>query len=313
MRSETRLTGDLAATPPPDRLLAAIAADQHGLLTVADLAVAGLDHRAVGKRVARGVLHRRHRGVYSLVPGPLAREAQWMAAVLAAGPGAVLGRLSVAELHGFTRTRAPLIAVLAPGRRIVAGATVHRYRSLDARDTTCERHIPSTTVHRMFVDLTDVLEPLELTAIIHEAAFRGRFVEAAVRDAMARARGRHRLAVLERAIELYRAGSAGLKSRGERAFLRIVRALPVPRVNAKLLGDEVDFHWPVQRLVVEVDGAGHERPPARADDGHRDAALRAAGYAVLRFTEADVYLRPDAVRRDVAAALASSRAPPHAA
>ena len=89
-----------------------------------------------------------------------------------------------------------------------SGIRVHRVRRLDPRDVTTERGIPVTTIHRMFVDLTDVRTPHEIAALIREAAFRGRFVEAAVRDSMERANGRHNLHVLERAIEVYRAGSA---------------------------------------------------------------------------------------------------------
>ena len=69
-----------------------------------------------------------------------------------------------------------------------------------------------TTVHRTLVDLADDLTPHQLANVIHEAAYRGRFVEAAVRDSMARVFGRRKLHVLERAIELHHAGSAGTKS-----------------------------------------------------------------------------------------------------
>ena len=58
-----------------------------------------------------------------------------------------------------------------------------------------------TTVHRTLVDLADDLTPHQLANVIHEAAYRGRFVEAAVRDSMARAFGRRKLHVLERAID----------------------------------------------------------------------------------------------------------------
>ena len=123
----------------------------------------------------------------------------------------------------------------------------------------------------MFVDLADALTPYQLANVIHEAAYRGRYVEAG--DPGRRWRGmngRHKLAALERAMELHRMGSAGTKSGAEDAFLRL--DLPEPLVNMHLLGREVDFHWPERGVVVEVDGI-HGLPWTVADDDGRDEAL----------------------------------------
>ena len=139
-----------------------------------------------------------------------------------------------------------------------------------------------TTMHRLFVDLAETMTPHQVANVIHEAAFRGWFVEAAVRDSMVRANGRHKLAVLERAIALHHSGCPGTKSAGEDAFLALFDD-DEPLVNLHVEHRRVDFHWPQHRLVVEIDGAGHERDPTRLDDTHRDALLRAAGWTVLRF------------------------------
>jgi hypothetical protein len=299
VQSETRLTGDPVAAPPIDAILARIAARQHGLATIDQLRAVGLDDRAVSKRVARGVLHRRYRGVYTIGHVALSREGEWLAATLACGPGTVLSHLSAAELRGVTRTPASFIAVIAPRRRRIDGVRVHTARRLDPRDVTHERGIPVTTVHRIFVDLSDLYTPHELVAFIREANFRGHFVEPAVRDSMDRANGRHNLHVLDRAIELFKDGSAGTRSRNEVLFLRL--DLPEPLVNTKLLGFEVDFLWPEIKLNVEVDGAQHNSPPARRADAARDRILTAEGYTVLRFPEEDVKERPDAVLRAVSA------------
>ena len=113
--------------------------------------------------------------------------------------------------------------------------------------------IPVTTVPRMLVDLTDVMESDDLANVIHEAAFWKLFSEAATRQAMERAPGR-KLSVLEEALRLHEAGSAGSKSRNEKRFLRLVRGagLPEPLQNVEVHGFEVDFAWPA--LCVEVDG-----------------------------------------------------------
>src|SRR5437868_953641 len=88
--------------PSLDGALACLASRQHGVVTLDQLTGLGLSARAVQYRAARGCLHRVYRGVYSLVPPKLlAREGWWMAAVLAAGPGAVLSHRNAAALHGL--------------------------------------------------------------------------------------------------------------------------------------------------------------------------------------------------------------------
>jgi very-short-patch-repair endonuclease len=68
------------------------------------------------------------------------------------------------------------------------------------------------------------------------------------------------------------------------------------RRQVVLRGYIVDFFAPEARLVVEVDGAHHER--RRGADKRRDAALAEAGLTVLRLT-AQLVLRnlPAALQR----------------
>jgi hypothetical protein len=274
----------LFAAPPT---VETIAAHQWDLITTEQLLATGLSASAITKRVARGALVRRHRGVYSLGPAPLSREARWLAAVLGAGEGSALSHDSAAELHVVSPRSARLIAVVSPLRRRLEGVRVHTVRSLDRRDITTVRGIPVTTVHRTVVDLADEKSAHEVANVIHEAAHKGRFVEAAVRDSMRRANGRHNLDVVDRAIALYKDGSAGTKSRGEVAFLLRLSGFPEPLVNTHVERIEVDFHWPDLKLVLEIDGGGHGRPSTRREDALKERILRAAGYEVLRFGDED--------------------------
>jgi very-short-patch-repair endonuclease len=75
--------------------------------------------------------------------------------------------------------------------------------------------------------------------------------------------------------------------------------LPAPRSSIEVNGFEVDFYWP--GLCVEIDGGHHARQRSRVDDRIRDAALRAAGYVVLRFSEDDLNDRPGIVLAELAA------------
>jgi very-short-patch-repair endonuclease len=275
-------------TPPSrDALIAAVASRQHGQITTAQLAQAGVGRGSIAYRVKTGRLHPRHLGVYSVGHPHLSQEGAWMAAVLAAGDSAALSHLSAATILKVWRRKVEGIDVVSFQRRQVKGVRVHTSRHLDPRDVTVVNGIPVTTVARTLVDLTDVLSAEQLANVIHEAAFRGKFSEAATRAAMRRARGR-KLTTLERALALNAAGSAGTRSKLEDQFLAAVRAagLPDPLVNAAVQTRhkqiEVDFRW--GDLCVEVDGPGHRRPRTQREDQLRDQALTEAGYRVTRLT-----------------------------
>ncbi len=50
----------------------------------------------------------------------------------------------------------------------------------------------------------------------------------------------------------------------------------------------VDLRWPGEKCVVEVDGDEHRHPVKFARDHQRDVVLQLDGYAVLRFTNAQI-------------------------
>lgn len=207
-----------------------------------------------------------------------------MAAVLEAGEGAALSHLAAAKLWEIWRRRVTRIDVVSPRQSRLP--YVHWSRHLATQDITWRNGIPVTTVARTLVDLTDILTSEQLANAIHEAAFRQRFSEAATRAAMDRAHGRRNLHILEAALRAHASGSAGTRSALEDRFLAHVRdqGLPEPLVNTNVHGLEVDFLWPEAKLIVEVDGAGHQRPHTQREDSERDARLRAAGYRVVRVT-----------------------------
>ena len=228
----------------------------------------------------------KHRGVYAVGHARLSQHGRWMAAVLAAGKGAVLSHRAAAKLWEVWRRRVPAgIDVTAPAnRRDRPGLRIHRTRNLDPRDVTDHDGIPVTTIARMLVDLSSVQTAPQLANVIHEAAFRNRFDLEATRQAMTRAAGRHDLDVLEASLNAHLSGSAGTRgaSRTSTWPRSSTRASPSREINTKLNGVEVDFHWPDQNLCIEIDGPGHERPRTRQEDRARDAKLRAAGHEVIR-------------------------------
>ena len=229
--------------------------------------------------------------MYAVGQPRLSQQGEWMAAIVACGAGAWLASLTAAVHMKLWRRRVTRHPRTGAARtRSLPGVRVHTYRSLDRRDVTVRDGIPVTTVPRTLVDLSDVLTAHQLANVIHEAAFRKLFDERAVRAAIHRANGRHNLHVLEKALELHAAGSAGTKSDLEDRFLALASksGLPEPLVNTKVQDIEVDFHWPHEDLIVEVDGPGHSRPRTEREDEHRDASLRAAGHTVVRVAEHEI-------------------------
>jgi hypothetical protein len=97
--------------------------------------------------------------------------------------------------------------------------------------------------------------------------------------------------------------SNGTTSRGSAIERRMREALRAAPDLAGLFEDEVtlqlgplgptprvDLLWRDGKVVVELDGAEHERDPNYGADRHRDYELLVAGYLVLRLTNAEVEL-----------------------
>jgi predicted transcriptional regulator of viral defense system len=105
-----------SAPPRVDVAVAALATRQHGVVARRQLRELGLSDAAIANRLAAGRLHRVHHGVYALGHTVLAARGRWMAAVLAAGPHAVLSHASAAALWELRASAAVIVDIT-----IVAG------------------------------------------------------------------------------------------------------------------------------------------------------------------------------------------------
>ncbi|MGI5267746.1 endonuclease domain-containing protein [Nonomuraea sp. CA-218870] len=109
----------------------------------------------------------------------------------------------------------------------------------------------------------------------------------------------HPASAAERALE---SALSGCGWAAGRAWNQTVR----PSVLASPV--RADLVWQDDRCVVEVDGPEHRGPDAFAGDRARDVRLQIAGYAVLRFTDAQVLTDPQAVVRHIELFLRNRRA-----
>ena len=231
-----------------------------------------------------GRLFTLHPGVYAVGHAALTANGRRMAAVLACGEGAALSHRSAAALWGIRKGagQIELTAVRTCAAR--PGILIHRSRHLPPEHVTERDGMPVTTVARTLLDLSDVVRPREVERAVEEAERLRLFDLTAVQAVIDASPGRHGRSTLIAAV---RAATAPEPTREEleRRFLRFCRThgIPLPAVNLWVEGFEVDAHWRVAKLIVELDGWEFHRTRAAFErDRRRDAVLQLAGYRVLR-------------------------------
>ena len=262
-----------------DAAISRNAANQHGVVTAAQLRAAGLLPSRVADRLAAGRLHRVHRGVYAVGHANISNEGRWMAAVLAVGEGAVLSHRSAAALWRILPSAEVTEVTISgnAGRKRRPGMRIHRSRTLSSADLTRRAGIPVTKPARTLTDLRRVLPAEQYAAALRQAEYL-------------------RLPLGESVTPDH------TRSELESRFLGLVRRhrLPRPDVNVRVDRFVVDFLWRPQGLVVELDGwRSHGTPSAFETDRARDTRLKLLGYEVLRFTWRQVDDRPNEVARAV--------------
>jgi very-short-patch-repair endonuclease len=266
-----------------DVLHARLATAQEGVVGRDQLLALGFGRGVIARRIERGLLIRKHRGVYAVGHDAISDRGRAIAALLAVGDGTALSLEASAAHWGLPLSMPPYIDVVHPTRRPRnrEGIRVHR------RTAEITRHngLLVTTIEQTLRDLDDE----RLTA---EAQVMGLIP-----------RGTH--------------GVEPTRSEVERRFVRLVReaGLPQPLVNATIPPYEIDFLWPAERVVVETDGwTFHGDRSAFERDRRKDADLQAQGYAVTRVTWRAVTRDEMGVVARLAAVLAMRtphRAPTH--
>jgi hypothetical protein len=74
------------------------------------------------------------------------------------------------------------------------------------------------------------------------------------------------------------------------------RGLPMPLVNEKVFGCEVDLYWPELNLGLELDGdAFHSDPAQKRIDAEKQRYLESRGLTVRRLTFGQFAADPEAV------------------
>ena len=271
-----------------EAILDRIARSAHGVVTRAQLLKAGVTPQEIRSRIDRGGLLRVHPGVYRVGHGAPSLEASYLAAVLAAGEGAMLSGLAAAHLLGLVAGPPPGPEVTAWTERRIEGVRTFRSRSTNAQAATRVRGIPVTTVPRTLVDIAAELPEHALARACHEAGVRYRTTPRQVEAVLAQrpttpgARKLRRVMLGDVRVTL---------STLERRFLELLtkEGLPLPVTNRPAGGRRVDCRWPEHRLTVELDGYRfHNSRHSWEQDRRREREARARGDEFRRYTYSDV-------------------------
>jgi very-short-patch-repair endonuclease len=297
---------------PREREIVDLAARQQGLLTHAQLATIGVGRRTIDRWLASGRLGAVHRDVYSFGPGPSTRHRKWLAAVLAAGPGAVLSHESAAALWGLGGDR-PKVDVTAPrGRQVRPGRKgIRLHRCKFQRDeVTFRGGIPVTTVARTLFDLAERSQYHRLVNAWDEASrlrlLRIPEVALVYERGLGRRRARKRIRTFLAADQRYVEDTDSPLEDRFAAFV-VAHRLPPPQTNVLVDGDKVDVLWPAARLIVELDSwEFHAHRAAFEEDRDRDIDHLLDGYRTIRITHRRLGEEPDRLAAQIRALLAGS-------
>ena len=292
MESVGRLRGQIRTQDAPlAARLARLAERQHGIVSHGQLIELGFDPSTIKRRTAAGHLHRLHRGVYSVGHRLMADEGRWMAAVLACGDRAFLSHTPSGQLQGIVdrRDRTALHVSVSDRTHLqIPGIVVHRPRSLEPRDTTRFRRIPTTTATRTVWDIASTFPPSQARRAFRRAQKLGLLNRTRLSQLLTAAPSRRGAATVRELLAARLLPLAETRSWLEDLLITICdeHDLPLPAVTVPLLGYEVDFLWPSARFVVEADGGDHLDPAQRDRDNARDIVLGRAGYLVRRYSSA---------------------------
>lgn len=221
-----------------------------------------------------------------------------MAAVLYAGPGAMLSHTTAAWWHGLLHERPRVIDVSTPRRySSLRGIRVHTQRSCER---ALHRGLPVTTLPQTVLDLA-ALQPLRVVRLaLARADYHNRLDLDAVEAILGR--GRPGSARLKAALRSHQPQLARTKSDLE--ILLVERCeqdgIELPEINVRVDGWEVDALWRSERIAVELDGHGNHKSPAQVrKDRRKDLHLRSVGLTPLRYTDEQLTHDWPAVREDL--------------
>lgn len=262
----------------------------------------GVPGSTAADRIKSGSWQRLHRGTYAAFSGVPPREARLWAAVLRAGPGAVLSHETAAELHGLSDKPSRKIHITVPAshdparRGVIPGVVVHRSRNVVSQRLP-PWQLPRTPIAETVLDLVASSSTFDdAYSWLSRATGRRLATVEMLRAALAvRKKMRWRPWLAEALDDV----AEGVMFPLERRYVRDVeRAHGLPPARRQARRDlasgvrYLDNHYERYRLCVELDGNSSHPPEQKWRDADRDNDnLFSDGTQTLRFGMRDVTTR----------------------
>jgi hypothetical protein len=270
---------------------------QHGLVTTAQLTTAGWSRTRIDHDRRRGRLVDVRRGVWRVAGAPITQPQAWLAAALAAGPGAVLSHGTAWRAFGFGP--GPVdeggidVLVAAPRKHPrLDGVVGHRTNHLPSHHRTRRDGLPVTSAERTLVDSCGVVTARQLAGAVGDGR-RRRLVRlprlASVVDEVP-ASGRRAIRPM---VELLETLIAGYEPGGSEPEVDLVRLLvragferPAQQVRVVHGGRTmfVDVGWLELRVGFEYDSVEFHQHRFH-EDRDRLRRLKLAGWDVWPITK----------------------------
>lgn len=272
-----------------EQRIAVLASRQFGVVDHRQLRKVGISRSSIKRRVAKGLLIAEYRGVYRVGHTAPSTEAKYMAAILAAGDGAVLAGRAAAHLMRLLKGAPPPPEVITRTERRIKGVEAKRIRDLRHNEVWTYQGIPCTTVARTLVDLASTLSADELARAVHEATVLYRTRPQQIEAVLARRPRSKGAGELRR---ILRGDTKVSLSKLESRFLEILaeNGLELPETNKRVGNRYIDCRWPRRKLTIELDSYRyHATRHAWEEDRRREREARRRGDDFRRFTSGDVF------------------------
>jgi Protein of unknown function (DUF559) len=278
--------------------VATVASRQRGRIRYDQLRALDIGEATIWRWIDAGYLHPELPRVYAVGHRGRSTESDLSAALLYAGPGAMLSHGTAIWWLNLLSFPPKKLHVSSPRRvKSIGEIVVHSGRRIER---VMHNAFPVTTVSQALLDFAGSGPSDLLRLALANADYRN-VLDLDGIDAIS-GRGIRGTAALKDALKIHLPELAYTRSEGERTLLALCQAysLPIPDCNVFVEGWRVDAVWEEGNLIVEIDGFGGHRSRAQLERDHqRDLELRRAGYIVLRYTWRQLREAPDAVAGEI--------------